>query len=160
MAKNKFSLPDVKKLNTELAKAIAPEVNKLFRESVGWAIYDWYDSYDPKMYKRTNNFLGIIDTAKTVSSGDILTMSVDASSMHDYPGFEYPPYECYVRESLLADYAFDFMFLNGEHGHGRWMMKQSMPPFQCVDQDVFDEFGGRVQGIINKKIPEILFKGR
>ena len=54
--------------------------------------------------------------------------------MNDYPGFDIPPYPTYERQTLSADTAFDYMFTNGEHGHGRWMMYQSIPPFDRVDR--------------------------
>lgn len=49
------------------------------------------------------------------------------------------------------------MFMNGEHGHGRWMMHQSISPFDRVDRDFRSGFGGRVQKIIDNKAKKILF---
>lgn len=49
------------------------------------------------------------------------------------------------------------MFMNVEHGHGRWMMHQSISPFDRVDRDFRSGFGGRVQKIIDNKAKKILF---
>ena len=144
------------KIENNLAEIVAPDVNKLFKESVTFSLIDWYNSYDPHMYKRTNNFMSIINTAKTTGTGNIITMSVDSSLMNDYPGFETPPYKGYVKQSLDASTAFDYFFMNGEHGHGRWLMATSLPPYMYVDVDIADGFGGRVTSIINAAISKIM----
>ena len=77
--------------------------------------------------------------------------------MNDYPGFSRPPYPTYEKQSLQANIAFDYMFMNGEHGHGRWMMHQSISPFDRVDRDFLSGFGGRVQKIIDNRAKKILF---
>lgn len=149
-------LSGLKKLEKNLAKEVAPEVNKLFKESVSFSLIDWYNDYDPRMYQRTNNFLSVANTATTTGQKNIVTMRVDSSRMTDYPGFEYPPYKGYEQQTLGAAYAFDMFFMNGEHGHGNWMMKQSLPPYMYVENDVFDGFGGRVQNVINRKMRQLL----
>lgn len=60
-------------------------------------------------------------------------MQVDSSMMNYYPGFEIPPYPTYERHALSPKTAFDFMFISGMHGYGRWMMKQSVPPFLMLN---------------------------
>ena len=159
MAKDKLMskvLSSFKKVEKNLAKEVASEINKLFKESVGYALVDWYNSYDPKMYRRTNNFMTVSQSAKTVGNGKYLTMTVDSSLMNDYEGFEVKPYSTYEKQTLYADTAFDFFFNQGEHGHGRWMMKQSIPPFWYIDRDIQDGFGGCAQKEINKKFGELL----
>lgn len=159
MAKNSL-LADIEKkldkIKNHIAEEVAPEVNKLFKESVSWSLIDWYNDYDPKMYQRTNNFMKVITSARTSGKGNILTMTVDSDSMSSYSGFDIPPYEGYKREPLSADAAFDFMFMNGEHGHGRWMMHRSLPPYMYVDRDVFTGWDGRLDKIVNNKIEQIL----
>lgn len=76
--------------------------------------------------------------------------------MSSYGGFEIPPYEGYQREPLSADAAFDFMFMGGEHGHGRWMMHRSLPPYMYVERDVSTGWDGRLDKIVNTKMEEIL----
>ena len=152
-----FILKDVKQVEKQLAKEVAPEINKLFKESVYDSLIQWYSEYSPNMYQRTNNFMNVYKSANTSCHGNILTMSVDSSFMNDYPGFDIPPYPTYKRQTLYANTAFDFMFINGEHGHGRWMMHQSISPFDRVDRDFRNGFGGKVQKIINDKAKEILF---
>ena len=138
----------LEKLNNNLAEEIAPEVNKLFKESVNISLVDWYNDYDPKVYKRTNNFMRSSNSAKTTGEGNILIMSVDSSPMSDYPGF--------WGQTLDADAAFDFFFMNGEHGHGKFMMHQSLPPYMAIESDISDGFGGRIDGIVDEKIRQIL----
>lgn len=144
------------KIKNNLAEIVAPDVNKLFKESVTFSLVDWYNSYDPHIYKRTNNFMSVVNTARTTGTGNIITMSVDSSLMNDYPGFEIPPYEGYVKQSLNASTAFDYFFMNGEHGHGRWLMKTSLPPYMYVDADIIDGFGGRVTSVVNAAISKIM----
>ena len=152
-----FILKDGKQVEKQLAKEVAPEINKLFKESVYDSLIQWYSEYSPNIYQRTNNFMNVYKSANTLCRGNILTMRVDSSLMNDYLGFDIPPYPSYERQTLYANTAFDFMFLNGEHGHGRWMMHQSIPPFDRVDKDFRNGFGGKVQKIINGKAKEILF---
>ena len=146
------------KINKQLAKEVAPEINKLFKESVYDSLIQSYSEYSPNMYQRTNNFMNIYNSAYTHANGNILTMHVDSSKMNDYPGFDIPPYPTYERQTLSADTAFDYMFTNGEHGHGRWMMYQSIPPFDRVDKDFRNGFGGRVQKIIDNKAKELFLR--
>lgn len=152
-----FILKDVKQAEKQLAKEVTPEINKLFKESVYNSLIEWYNDYSPNMYQRTNNFMSVYKSATTSCHGNILTMRVDSSFMNDYQGFDIPPYPSYEKQTLYANTAFDFMFMNGEHGHGRWMMHQSVPPFDKVDRDFRSGFGGKVQKIINNKAKEILF---
>ena len=152
-----FILKDVKQVEKQLAKEVAPEINKLFKESVYDSLIQWYSEYSPNIYQRTNNFMNVYKSANTLCRGNILTMRVDSSLMNDYLGFDIPPYPSYERQTLYANTALDFMFMNGEHGHGRWMMHQSIPPFDRVDKDFRNGFGGKVQKIINGKAKEILF---
>ena len=146
------------KINKQLPKEVAPEINKLFKESVYDSLIQWYSEYSPNMYQRTNNFMNVYKSANTSCHGNILTMRVDSSFMNDYLGFDIPPYSTYEKQTLYADTAFDFMFMNGEHGHGRWMMHQSTPPYELIDRDFQSGFGGRVQEIINKKAKELFLR--
>ena len=73
-----------------------------------------------------------------------------------YKGFDIPPYSTYKKQTLQPSTAFDFMFMNGEHGHGRWMMHRSIPPYIYVDADIQDVFGGRINKVINNIIEKIL----
>ena len=149
-------MADVKKKESQLAKEIVPEINKQFKFSLYDSLVEWYRDYNPSMYERTNNFLCIYETAKTTSNGNILMMQVDSSMMNYYPGFEIPPYPTYERHALSPKTAFDFMFISGMHGYGRWMMKQSVPPFFNVEQSINNGFNGMVQKIINDKLRKIL----
>lgn len=161
MANGKLSamvLKDINKLEKNLAKECAPKINKLFKESLNFAMVDWYNDYDPKRYNRTYNFMKVLNTAQTTGSGTTITMRVDSSAMSDYQGFDEPPYRGYEKMSLNAGIAFDFFFRDGEHGHGNWMMHRSIPPFMTVDRDVDDGFGNRVQDIISATMGSLLTK--
>lgn len=148
----KMILPEIEKKEKELPKLIAPKINELLKESTQYGLLDWYNSYEPRMYNRTNNLLGVYSTAETTVNGNKITMKVDSSSMHDYPGFEIPPYEGYLQEPLDAATGFDFMFMNGEHGHGRWNMATTLSPYMYVDRDVADGFGGQAYDIIKQAL--------
>lgn len=158
MAKNDLNdlIKKLDRIENHLGEEIAPAVNKLLKESVSRSLINWYNDYDPKDYKRTYNFMKILESTRTSAKGNLLLMSVDSGNMHDYHGFDNPPYEGYKKQKLTANYAFDFMFMNGEHGHGRWMMHQSIPPYMYVEDDIYDGFGGRVNKVINKTIEKIL----
>lgn len=161
MAKGQLTsmvLNDLKKAEKKLGKAVAPKINYLFRESVYQSLTDWYMDYHPRYYDRTLNFYSVGKTAATTGLGNMITMQADSSLMHDYPGFDDPPYEGYERKPYFADTAFDFMFINGEHGHGNWMMKKTTPsPYWRVDRDIQTGFGGLAQEIINDEIGRLLF---
>lgn len=144
-----FILKDVKQAEKQLVKEVAPEINKLFKESVYNSLIQWYRDYSPKSYERTNNFLNVYQSAKTTVRGNVLNLQANCFFMDAYPGWYNQP--------LNSATAFDYMFMDGEHGHGYWMMHQSTPPYELIDRDFQSGFGGRVQKIINNKAKEILF---
>lgn len=147
---------DLNDIQKNIGKEIQPEVQKLFETSVNRAMVDYYNGYGPRLYNRTNNLMSVTKTAETTASGDTIIMAVDSSSMHDYPGFEIPPYKTYEKQPLPASVGFDFMFSGGEHGHGKWLMATSIPPEMLITQDVEDEFGGQIQEIIDRKIKNLI----
>lgn len=136
------------RIENHLAEEIAPEVNKLLKESVRFSLIDWYNDYEPQFYERTRNFMNVLENTRTSGKGNILTMTIDSGSMGTYPGFFNKP--------LYPSAAFDMFFINGEHGHGKWMKHQSVPPYMYVEQDIYDRFGGRLDDIVNNKVEEIL----
>lgn len=154
MAKNNLYSDFEKKMDwikTHIAEEIAPQINKLLRESVSYSLIDWYNDYEPKKYKRTYNFMNTLNNTWTKGKGNLLTMIVDSGSMNAYPSFS-------GGKSVEPSKAFDFMFINGEHGHGRYMMHRSLPPYMYVDRDISTGWDGRASKIINKKMDEILRK--
>ena len=66
------------KINKQLAKEVAPEINKLFKESVYDSLIQWYSEYSPNMYQRTNNFMNVYNSAYTHENRNILTMHVES----------------------------------------------------------------------------------
>lgn len=138
------------RIENHLAEEVAPQANELLKESVRFSLVDWYNDYTPQSYERTYNFMKILDNTKTRGERNILSFIVDSGSMDSYPGF--------YGNSLQPSTAFDFMFMNGEHGHGRWMMHRSLPPYMYVERDIESGFGGRLDKIINNRIEEILRK--
>ena len=161
MSKNNIYGDFKKKLDrieNHLAEEVAPQVNELLKESVRYSLIDWYNDYDPNMYKRTYNFMKILDRTRTSGKRNILTLSVDSGAMNSYQGFDEPPYKGYEKQSLQPSAAFDFMFMNGEHGHGHWMMHRSIPPYMYVDRDIMTGWNGRLDKLINDRIDKILRK--
>lgn len=150
MAKNGLDdlIKKLDRIENHLAEEIAPDVNELLKESVRFSLIDWYNDYDPQDYQRTHNFMNILNSTRTSGKGNLITMYVDSGSIGNYPGF--------WGQKLQPSTAFDFMFIDGEHGHGKWMMYQSLPPYMYVDTDISDGFGGRINKIINNKIEKIL----
>ena len=111
--------------------------------------------------------MNILNNTKTSGKGNLITMYVDSGSMGNYPGWNGYGYgntytigksEKYSNQKLNASIAFDFMFMNGEHGHGKWQKKISTPPYLYVDAEINSGFGGKVYDIIDKKIEKILRK--
>ncbi|MBQ4523313.1 MAG: hypothetical protein IJA10_10240 [Lachnospiraceae bacterium] len=150
MAKNDLDdlIKKLDRIENHLGEEIAPAVNKLLKESVVRSLVDWYNDYDPKYYKRTNNFMNVIANTRASGKKNIIVMTVDSGCMDLYPGF--------FGQSLQPSTAFDYMFMNGEHGHGYWMMHQSIPPYMYVEDDIYDGFGGRINKIMNSTIEKIL----
>ena len=146
------------RIENHLAEEVAPQANELLKESVRFSLVDWYNDYTPQSYERTYNFMKILDNTKTRGKRNVLSFVVDSGSMNSYSGF--------YGNSLQPSTAFDFMFMNGEHGHDKkgfegkhhWMMHSSLPPYMYVERDIESGFGGRLDKIINNKIEEILRK--
>ena len=138
------------RIENHLAEEVTPQANELLKESVRFSLVDWYNDYTPQSYERTYNFMKILDNTKTRGERNTLSFIVDSGSMDSYPGF--------YGNSLQPSTAFDFMFMNGEHGHGKWMMHRSLPPYMYVERDIESGFGGRLDKIINNRIEEILRK--
>ena len=63
MAKNDLNdlIKKLDRVQNHLGEEIAPAVNKLLKESVSRSLIDWYNDYDPEDYKRTYNFMRILD---------------------------------------------------------------------------------------------------
>ena len=87
MAKNNLYGDFKKKLDriqNHMAEEVAPQVNELLKESVRYSLIDWYNDYEPNMYKRTYNFMKILDSTRTSGKGNILILSVDSSAMNSF----------------------------------------------------------------------------
>ena len=146
------------RIENHLAEEVAPQANELLKESVRFSLVDWYNDYTPQSYERTYNFMKILDNTKTRGKRNVPSFIVDSGSMNSYSGF--------YGNSLQPSTAFDFMFMNGEHGHDKkgfegkhhWMMHRSLPPYMYVERDIESGFGGRLDKIINNRIEEILRK--
>lgn len=136
----------IEELN-HVGEKVAPKLNRLFLTSVNKSLGDFYGSYDPKMYKRTNNFMSVANSARTSGKGNTIIFTADSGSMGTYPGIYQP---------LSPSTAFDFMFMNGEHGHGRFYAASSIPPYQIIDDDIESMFGGLASDIIEETVSEIL----
>lgn len=140
----------IKVIQNNLAEEVAPQVNELLKESVRYSLVDWYNDYEPIKYTRTYNFMNILDNTRTSGKGNILTMSIDSGLMGSYVGW--------FGQNLSPSTAFDYMFMNGEHGHGQWMMHKSLPPYMYVERDIRSGWDGRLNKIVNNKIEQILRK--
>lgn len=162
MAKNDLNdlIKKLDRVQNHLGEEIAPAVNELLKESVYHSLINWYNDYNPEDYERTYNFMRILESTRTSAKGNVLLLSVDSGNMHNYHGWT----GVYLRNDgsgvgknrLTANYAFDFMFMNGEHGHGRWMMHQSTPPYLYVESEIYSGFKGKVNKVINSTIERIL----
>jgi hypothetical protein len=116
---------------------------------VRYSLVDYYNDYNPQAYQRTNNFMNVLKSARTSGKGNVISMSVDSGYMNSYPSW-------IGGNKLQPSTAFDFFFMGGEHGNGRWMMKQSLPPYMYVDADIESGFGGYINKIIDKEVDKIL----
>ena len=152
LAKNMYA--DFKKkldrIENHIAEEVAPQANKLLKESVRYSLIDWYNDYTPQSYERTYNFMKILDSTRTRGKGNVLRFSVDSGAMDSYVGW--------LGQSLQPSTAFDYMFMDGEHGNGKWMKHQSLPPYMYVERDIESGFDGRLDKIINNRIEQILRK--
>ena len=159
----------LKRLDKHLGEEIATQINQLLKDSVKTSLVDWYDDYTPVTYERTYNLMKIVNGSRASGKGNLISMYVDSGYMSNYLGWNGGTYnntysipnkgkESYSNQRLNASIAFDFMFMNGEHGHGKWQKKISTPPYLYVDAEINSGFGGKVYDIIDKKIEEILRK--
>lgn len=140
-------LKKIDMVEKELPKKVLPKVRPYMNESLNRAMTDFYNGYSPTYYKRTNNLMGLANNRQINVSGNSIIMTVSSDSMSDYPGAFKTP--------LSASTAFNFMYENGEHGHGMWHMATSEPPDMLVEQDLMDGYGGRVDIAISQALNEI-----
>lgn len=135
MAKNMYA--DFKKkldrIENHIAEEVAPQANELLKESVRYSLIDWYNDYTPQSYERTYNFMKILDSTKTRGKGNVLRFSVDSGAMDSYVGW--------FGQSLQPSTAFDYMFMDGEHGHGKWMISIFKEGSTTEFKDLTDYFG-------------------
>ena len=150
MSKNGLDdiIKKLERIQKNLAEEIAPDVNELLKDSVRFSLIDWYNDYTPNSYERTYNFMKVLNNTKTRAKGNTLIMSVDSGSMNNYVGF--------YGNKLQPSVAFEFFFMGGEHGHGKWMKHQSIPPYMYIDADISSGFGGQIDNIIEQAIDRIL----
>ena len=143
----------IKKLNrieNHLAEEVTQDVERLFKVSVYQSLAKWYGDYHSS-YDNIYNLMLITESACASGKRNLLSLSVDSGYMSNYPGW--------YNKELYASTAFDFMFMNGEHGHGRWQKAISSPsPYLYVDSQIQSGFDGKAYDIINKKISNILGK--
>lgn len=136
----------IEELN-HVGEKVAPKLEQMFNVAIGTSLDDFYGSYSPKQYERTGNLSGIASSSMVLGEGNTLVFFADSSYMHDYPGIYKP---------LSASTGFDFMFMNGEHGHGRFHAADSFPPYDYVDRVIASKFGGQATRIIEETVGEIL----
>ena len=144
----KMILQKYQNVADHIAEKIAPEVNQLFKESVEKSLINYYDSYSPDWYKRTNNFMSVGESSTTTGKGNVIEMYVDHSPMHDYPGFN-------GKKPLPSADAFDMFFDYGNHGHGYWLKAISTPPQQLGQKDIDSGFNGKIQKILRDTFKNI-----
>lgn len=139
-----------KKINriSRIAEEIAPQVKKLLKTSITMSLVDWYNDYEPTVYKRTYNFMNNL-SYRVSGRKNILTFIIDSGNMRPYKSFFDP------NDGLTPSDAFDLMFMDGKHGQGEWMMHQSIPPYMIIEQDIEDGWNGQLDKIINKKLDEL-----
>lgn len=141
----------LKRIEKNLANEVAPKIRDVFKETVSTSLTDWYADYSRRLYKRTFNFLSVLDSVKVKGNGNLLSLSVDSGYMSSYPGFR--------GQSLQPSTAFDYMFINGEHGHGDLCMHVSFPPYSYIDNAIQHKFEGRTDHIIDDVVGRILQNG-
>lgn len=152
----KAILAKYENVKKNIANKVAPEINKLFRESVRESVNNYYQSYSPRYYQRTDNFKNVIESSRTSGRGDVLEMMVSSGYMNNYSGnnkfgntysISGQPQK-YNGQKLNASIAFDFFFNKGEHGHGKLLAATSTPPYELVSNDIKTGFDGKVQKIV------------
>lgn len=165
----KMILQKYQKAAENVANKVAPEINKLLKESVEKSITEYYQSYDPEDYQRTYNFMKVVESSKTTGNGKNLIMSVNSGYMNNYSGFSGKGYKNtyfvdnlphkYEHPKLNASIAFDFFFKDGEHGHGDWLKAISTPPHELVQKDIDSKFDGKANKIILDALNKEIMKG-
>lgn len=120
------------------AKAIEFEIKKY----TSTAIDGYYMFPQGRIYERTGTFDDMKNSVKIEVEGNSIYASI-GDDMSSYPGM--------FGMSLDGDVAWNYMFEQGEHGHGKYNIGYSMPPIQYV-QNKIDS------GMIQKKVDEIATK--
>lgn len=70
-------LNQVKNIGTR----VAPKLDAPFKRSVDLALHNYYGSYSPSFYWRTGNFMNVENTARTLGTGNSVTLIADSAGM-------------------------------------------------------------------------------
>ncbi len=125
---------------SEIAKELDPKIKEIVEEAV-----NRFDEGRPSnaMYVPTGNIKNI--NGEVINYGPEIFAMVHNNGMSSYPGFPwgYP---------LAADRAFEFMFIAGEHGHGRYNKGNTNPsPDQIVAKKA-EAFQPEINAAVRKVI--------
>ena len=108
----------------EIAKELEPE----FKRIVSDAIDGFYFYPQGQVYNRTGNFDSAKNSTKVYASGTSIIIHVGEETMSSYLGAYGKP--------LDPSTAFDFFYMQGEHGHGWMNIGYSYPPYQYVESQL------------------------
>ena len=115
----------------DIANEIAEELQPKAKEKLDEAINHFYSTRPSGLkYDPTYNFAKIDINVSSDGNGEI-DSTIHNNNMGAYPG--------YWGVQLNPDTAFDFMFENGEHGHGKYYKGSSDPtPAAYFDNNISD----------------------
>lgn len=128
-----------------ITSQIALDLEPKFKEIVSTAIDGFYMNAQPKVYNRTGNFDNMKNSVKVSSTPRSIIIEVGEDTMSDYPGM--------YNQSLDASTAFDYFYMNGEHGHGKWCIGYSYPPDEYVESQLNS---AEIDNIIGNSIDKVL----
>lgn len=122
---------------------IATDLEPEFKKIISTAIDGFYYFPQGKFYKRTGNFNSVKDSVRVYGTSSSLVIYVGEDTMSSYPGM--------FNQPLDASTAFDYFYMNGEHGHGKWNIGYSYSPDKYVEDQ-----SGYIETLIGNSIGEIL----
>lgn len=144
----------IKRAKKEAPKIASKRLEPMMKDAIKYAIDDYYASYSPTVYQRTDNFRGLANDPQIDFGEDYIKMTIKSDDMSGYPG---------VFSPLDADTAFENMFWGGAHGHNfvyhgvphYWLKAVSAPPSHLVDY-YLDRRENEIQKILEDAVNEIL----
>lgn len=139
----------IRELENYLPKTIqifSKKIKPAIDNAAEMAIANYYTDYVGE-YDRTYNFINNRNVTTTADDTGV-TINVTGDKMWDYPGFWGDP--------LDGLSAFEMFYMNGEHGHGKFLAATTTPPDEYMKQSINSGLNGQINRLLKSSVKEVL----